>query len=124
MKDSGFLRVAAAVPQVKVGRAMENAEEILRMAGDASKQGVLAIFAMTTIDMGEYSGGSGGFVRKENLFFPKRQMKLKVTEKCGIFVIAEILVLRQLLRRLFEQKRGYFGSGLKGKSSCGGEDYF
>ena len=43
MKDSGFLRVAAAVPQVKVGRAMENAEEILRMAGDASKQGVQAI---------------------------------------------------------------------------------
>lgn len=53
----------------------------------------LALFAMTTIDIGEYSGGSGGFVRKDNLFFPKRQMKLKVTEQCGIFVIAEIIFI-------------------------------
>ncbi|MDO4864320.1 MAG: transglutaminase-like domain-containing protein [Ruminococcus sp.] len=53
----------------------------------------LALFAMTTIDIGEYSGGSGGFVRKENLFFPKRQMRLKVTEKCGVMIIAEVLAI-------------------------------
>lgn len=53
----------------------------------------LALFAMTTIDIGEYSGGTGGFVRKENLFFPKRQMRLKVTEKCGVIVITEVLAI-------------------------------
>ena len=53
----------------------------------------LAVFAMTAIDIGEYSGGSSGFVRKEDLFFPKRQMRLKVTEKCGIAIIAEVLVI-------------------------------
>ncbi|HRU96938.1 MAG TPA: transglutaminase-like domain-containing protein [Ruminococcus sp.] len=53
----------------------------------------LALFAMSTIDLGEYSGGSGGFVRKDNLFFPKRQMRLKVTEACGVFVILSVLVV-------------------------------
>ena len=53
----------------------------------------LAIFAMTSIDMGEYSGGNGGFVRKENLFFPKRQMKLKVTEKCGVYIIIAVIAI-------------------------------
>ena len=52
-----------------------------------------ALFSMTTIDIGEYSGGSGGFVRKENLFFPKRQMRLKVTEKCGVMVMTEVLAI-------------------------------
>ena len=41
----------------------------------------LALLAMSTIDVGEYSGGQSGFVRKNDLFFPKRHMKLKVTEK-------------------------------------------
>lgn len=53
----------------------------------------LALFAMTAIDMGEYSGGSAGFVRKENLFFPKRQMRLKVTEKCGIYIILGVMTV-------------------------------
>lgn len=53
----------------------------------------LALLAMSTIDAGEYSGGQGGFVRKNSLFFPKRQMKLKVTEKCGIFIISTILTV-------------------------------
>ncbi len=47
----------------------------------------LALLSMTNTDLGEYSGGSGGFVRKENVFFPKRQMRLKVTEKCGMYLI-------------------------------------
>ena len=47
----------------------------------------LAILSMSNTDIGEYSGGNGGFVRKDNVFFPKRQMRLKVTEKCGAIVI-------------------------------------
>lgn len=53
----------------------------------------LALLAMSTIDIGEYSGGQSGFVRKNDLFFPKRHMKLKVTEKCGIFVIASVMIV-------------------------------
>ncbi|MBR6581614.1 MAG: transglutaminase domain-containing protein [Ruminococcus sp.] len=53
---------------------------------------LIASFAMSTIDTGEYSGGNGGFVRRENVFFPKRQMKLKVTEKCGVYLILIIMV--------------------------------
>lgn len=51
---------------------------------------LIASFSMSIIDMGEYSGG-GGFVRKENLFFPKRQMRLKVTEKCGLYLIIVVI---------------------------------
>ncbi len=53
----------------------------------------LALLSMSTIDIGEYSGGTSGFVRKDNLFFPKRQMKLKVTEKCGMYIMAVILAV-------------------------------
>lgn len=53
----------------------------------------LAILAMSTIDVGEYSGGQSGFVRKNNLFFPKRHMKLKVTERCGMFIIASVMAV-------------------------------
>ncbi len=53
----------------------------------------LSVLAMCFIDFGEYSGGSGGFVRKENLFFPKRQMRLKVTEQCAIIIIVTVLLV-------------------------------
>ncbi|MBR1824038.1 MAG: transglutaminase domain-containing protein [Ruminococcus sp.] len=53
----------------------------------------LALLGMCTIDIGEYSGGQSGFVRKNNLFFPKRHMKLKVTEKCGAFIMASVLLV-------------------------------
>lgn len=53
----------------------------------------LALLAMSTIDVGEINGGNGGFVRKENTFFPKRQMRLKVTEKCGMFIIISVLII-------------------------------
>lgn len=52
----------------------------------------LALLGMCTIDIGEYSGGQSGFVRKNNLFFPKRHMKLKVTEKCGAVIMASVIV--------------------------------
>ncbi len=53
----------------------------------------LSVLAMCFIDFGEYSGGSGGFVRKENLFFPKRQMRLKVTGQCAIIIIVTVLLV-------------------------------
>ncbi|MCM1507650.1 MAG: transglutaminase-like domain-containing protein [Ruminococcus flavefaciens] len=53
----------------------------------------LALLSMSTIDIGEINGGNSGFVRKDNTFFPKRQMRLKVTEKCGMFIIITILII-------------------------------
>lgn len=53
----------------------------------------LALLAICNTDLGEYSGGSGGFVRKENLFFPKRQMRLKVTEKCALFIMSALCIV-------------------------------
>ena len=53
----------------------------------------LSLLAMSTIDVGEYSGGQSGFVRKNNLFFPKRHMKLKVTEKCGAMIVASVMLI-------------------------------
>lgn len=53
----------------------------------------LALLAMSTIDVGEYSGGQSGFVRKNDLFFPKRHMKLKVTEKCGMLIVASVVAI-------------------------------
>ena len=68
----------------------------------------LSLLAMSTIDGGEYTGGTGGFVRKDDLFFPKRQMKLKVTESCGMFVVIAVMVLTLisvLLLQIFNYKR-------------------
>ncbi|MBR1591882.1 MAG: hypothetical protein IJ666_02585 [Ruminococcus sp.] len=53
----------------------------------------LALLSMTNTDLGEYSGGTGSFVRKSNVFFPKRQMRFKVTEKCGVYIILIVLVI-------------------------------
>ena len=50
----------------------------------------LALWAICNIDLGEYYGGSGGFVRKGNAFFPKRRMRLKVTEKCALMILVSL----------------------------------
>lgn len=50
----------------------------------------LALWAVCNIDLGEYYGGSGGFVRKGNAFFPKRRMRLKVTEKCALMILVSL----------------------------------
>lgn len=47
----------------------------------------LAVLSICLTDIGEYYGGGGGFTRKDDTFFPKRKMKFKVTEKCGILII-------------------------------------
>lgn len=53
----------------------------------------LAVLAMCNCDLGEYYGGKGNFTRKDNLFFPKRNMKFKVTEKCALEIIASIALI-------------------------------
>ena len=53
----------------------------------------LAMLTVSAIDIGEYSGGQSGFVRKDNLFYPKRNMRFKVTEKCALNVIGCVLVI-------------------------------
>lgn len=52
----------------------------------------LSLLSVCSSDLGEYYGGGGGFTRKDNLFFPKRRMKFKVTEKCGIMIIAITMI--------------------------------
>lgn len=81
----------AVFPIIEIG--MYNGLEVNIFWGMMVIAYLIAVFAMNTIDMGEYSGGNGGFVRKENLFFPKRQMRLKVTEKCGVYLILFIMVV-------------------------------
>ncbi|MGN0677810.1 MAG: transglutaminase family protein [Ruminococcus sp.] len=51
-----------------------------------------ALLSVCTSDLGEYYGGGGGFTRKDDVFFPKRKMKFKVTEKCGIWIIAVSMI--------------------------------
>lgn len=68
----------------------------------------LAVLAVCTIDLGEFYGGTGGFVRKDNLFFPKRQMRLKVTEKCAVIIIvsaAVVTALSMAVMKLTDYKR-------------------
>lgn len=77
-------------PILEIG--MYNGLEVNIFWGMLAVSFLIACFGMSTIDMGEYSGGNGGFVRKENLFFPKRQMRLKVTEKCGVYLILLIML--------------------------------
>ncbi|MDE5946888.1 MAG: hypothetical protein K2G63_06275 [Oscillospiraceae bacterium] len=52
----------------------------------------LAVLSVCLTDIGEYYGGGGGFTRKDDTFFPKRKMKFKVTEKCGVLIILITLV--------------------------------
>lgn len=46
--------------------------------------------SMFIVDAGEYYGGNGGFARRGDAFFPKRQMRFKVTEKCALGMIFTI----------------------------------
>lgn len=88
---SPILPLLATFPIVETG--LYNGIEIPIFWGVMTIAYWLALLSMSTIDIGEINGGSSGFVRKDNTFFPKRQMKLKVTEKCGIFVIATIIII-------------------------------
>lgn len=80
-----ILPLLVTFPIIEVG--LYNGIEIPVFWGVLTVAYWLALLAMSSIDMGEYTGGSGGFVRKDNLFFPKRQMRLKVTEKCGMMIV-------------------------------------
>ena len=62
----------------------------------------MSLLSMSSIDAGEYSGGQSGFVRKNELFFPKRHMKLKVTERCGMMVICSVVITAVLSMSLLK----------------------
>jgi len=55
-----------------------------------------AVLSIRSCDAGEFDGGVGGFTRKKNLFFPKKNMKFKVTEKCAMHVVASIMTVALL----------------------------
>lgn len=87
-KPNPVIPVIVTFPVIEIG--LYNGINLSVMWGMLTVGYWLALLSMCTIDMGEYSGGSSGFVRKGNLFFPKRQMRLKVTEKCALLIIASI----------------------------------
>lgn len=89
-----ILPLLVTFPVIEIG--LYNGIAIPVFWGSLTASYWVAMFCMTSIDMGEYSGGSGGFVRKNNVFSPKRQMKLKVTEKCGIFIIVSVMIVSSL----------------------------
>lgn len=93
-RPNPILPLMATFPLIEIG--LYNGIEIPIFWGILTVAYWLSLLAMSTIDVGEYSGGHGGFVRKDDLFFPKRQMKLKVTEKCGILVIAAVVIIAML----------------------------
>ena len=90
-RPNPVLPLIVSFPIIEIG--LYNGIEIPVFWGITTVAYWFSLLAMSNIDIGEYSGGNGAFVRKDNLFFPKRQMKLKVTEKCGIFVIAVVLLI-------------------------------
>lgn len=90
-RPNPILPLITTFPVIEIG--LYNGIEMPVFWGVLTVSYWLALFAMSTIDAGEYSGGQSGFVRKNSLFFPKRQMKLKVTEKCGFFIISSIMLV-------------------------------
>ncbi len=90
-RPNPILPLLISFPVIEIG--LYNGIEISVFWGVLTVAYWLALLAMSTIDIGEYSGGQSGFVRKNNLFFPKRHMKLKVTEKCGMFIIVVVMIV-------------------------------
>ena len=84
----------ASFPVLEIG--LYNGIDVNIFWGMAVISFLIACLAMSTIDMGEYSGGTGGFVRKGNMFLPKRQMRLKVTEKCCVYLIFLVMIVTGL----------------------------
>ncbi len=99
-----ILPLLATFPILEIG--LYNGIEIPVFWGITTVAYWLALLAMSTIDIGELNGGTGGFVRKDNVFFPKRQMRLKVTEKCGLFIVIVTLIITAV-SALFINISGY-----------------
>lgn len=99
-----ILPLLATFPVLEIG--LYNGIEVPVFWGITTVAYWLALLAMSTIDIGELNGGSGGFVRKDNVFFPKRQMRLKVTEKCGLFIVITTLIITAVAA-LFINISGY-----------------
>ena len=90
-RPNPVLPLLVTFPVIEVG--LYNGIEIQVFWGMLVVAYWLSLLAMSMIDVGEYTGGTGGFVRRDDLFFPKRQMKLKVTERCGAFIVACVMLL-------------------------------
>ncbi len=87
-KPNPVITILVTFPVIEIG--LYNGIDLPVFWGMLTVAYWFALFSISTTDLGEYSGGSGGFVRKGNLFYPKRQMRLKVTERCAILLIASI----------------------------------
>ncbi|MBQ8297890.1 MAG: transglutaminase domain-containing protein [Ruminococcus sp.] len=87
-KANPLIVILATFPIIEIG--LYNGINIPIFWGILTIAYWLALFAVNSIDYGEYCGGNGGFVRKGELFFPKRQMRLKVTEKCAFMIILSV----------------------------------
>lgn len=103
-KPNLIITVLFTFPIIEIG--LYNGIDIPIVWGMLTISFWLAHFAMCTIDIGEYSGGNSGFVRKGNLFYPKRKMRLKVTEKCALYVIY-IVIAVTLITLAFMNASGY-----------------
>lgn len=90
-RPNPILPLLVTFPVIEIG--LYNGIELPVFRGMTVVAYWLSLLAMCTIDVGEYSGGQSGFVRKDNLFFPKRHMKLKVTERCGAYIMGCIMAV-------------------------------
>lgn len=105
-KPNPLIVLAATFPIIEIG--LYNGIKIPIFWGILTIGYWIALISIYTTDLGEYNGGNGGFVRKGNLFFPKRQMRLKVTEKCAvilIFVISAVTACTMAVMSLTGYKR-------------------
>lgn len=90
-KPNVVMPLIVTFPIIEVG--LYNGVEISVFYAVLSVAYWLAMLTISAIDIGEYSGGNCGFVRKDNLFYPKRNMRFKVTEKCALNVIGCIMAI-------------------------------
>ncbi|MBE6855838.1 MAG: transglutaminase family protein [Ruminococcus sp.] len=90
-KPNPLIVIAFTFPIIEIG--LYNGINIPVFWGILTVAYWIAVVAVCNIDLGEYSGGKGGFVRKDNLFFPKRQMRLKVTEKCAVMLMVAVCLV-------------------------------
>ena len=105
-RPNPILPLLVSFPVIEIG--LYNGVELPVLRGMLVVAYWLALLGMCSIDIGEYSGGQSGFVRKNNLFFPKRHMKLKVTEKCGALIMSAVIIVTFLstgILKLINYKR-------------------
>lgn len=85
-----FIVVLFTFPVIEVG--LYNGIDISVFWGILIIAYWMSLISICCTDIGEYYGGNSGFVRKGNVFSPKRGMRFKVTEKCAVITAAAVLV--------------------------------